>query len=424
MNDRERRSNDAESPGRSDGEDDDQGEVVMEEYYDEGPDYCKLVQHYSLTYTALFISLIVYACIGAAVFKALEYPTEFELYRQERAEYISRGNTLISALWNVTSSYGDEEEGWRYKAKLAIHRHDLETGSFVPPAHKRTVKWSFAGALFFSCTVISTIGYGNIAPVTNGGRIFCIIYAVFGIAMLLLVLASIGSLFARGATLTYRLLHLNIQMAKGLAPPPKKEKKLRPVRVPAPGEQGEGGAECQGMPLHEEDKRPDMDDVIRDIWSNEPEIPPGDIPPMRIVTLKEPAGDQEEGGERPAKKKHQTEEEEDGGDEQEQVDIPLSIVLVFALMYVCLLAGLLSVWEQQWNYFEAFYFSFITLTTIGFGDLTPVHQKNLLGCTFFILLGMAIMSMCIALAQEIIMKKVAWISERVGVALIKAKPAS
>ena len=267
-------------------------------------------------------------------------------------------------------------------------------------------------------------GYGNIAPVTNGGRIFCIIYAVFGIAMLLLVLASIGSLFARGATLTYRLLHLNIQMAKGLAPPPKKEKKLRPVRVPAPGEQGEGGAECQGMPLHEEDKRPDMDDVIRDIWSNEPEIPPGDIPPMRIVTLKEPAGDQEEGGERPAKKKHQTEEEEDGGDEQEQVDIPLSIVLVFALMYVCLLAGLLSVWEQQWNYFEAFYFSFITLTTIGFGDLTPVHQKNLLGCTFFILLGMAIMSMCIALAQEIIMKKVAWISERVGVALIKAKPAS
>ena len=107
--------------------------------------------------------------------------------------------------------------------------------------------------------------------------------------------------------------------------------------------------------------------------------------------------------------------------EEDKIQIPVLIVLLFAFMYICAVAGLLIIWEK-WNYFEAFYFSFITLTTIGFGDLVPHHQKNLLSITFFILLGMAIMSMCIALAQDAIMRKVAWASRKIGVAIIKSQP--
>ena len=39
-------------------------------------------------------------------------------------------------------------------------------------------------------------GYGHIAPVTTGGRAFCIMFAMIGIPFTLTVLADIGQIFA------------------------------------------------------------------------------------------------------------------------------------------------------------------------------------------------------------------------------------
>jgi len=39
--------------------------------------------------------------------------------------------------------------------------------------------WSFDDSLFFAGTLASTIGYGNIAPRSFTGRVFCLIYVVF-----------------------------------------------------------------------------------------------------------------------------------------------------------------------------------------------------------------------------------------------------
>lgn len=47
----------------------------------------------------------------------------------------------------------------------------------------------FLSSLF--AFVVST-GYGNIAPSTEGGKIFCILYAIFGIPLFGFLLAGIG----------------------------------------------------------------------------------------------------------------------------------------------------------------------------------------------------------------------------------------
>ena len=35
--------------------------------------------------------------------------------------------------------------------------------------------------VFFCTTILTTIGYGNIAPVTTYGRVFCILFAIIGV---------------------------------------------------------------------------------------------------------------------------------------------------------------------------------------------------------------------------------------------------
>ena len=47
-----------------------------------------------------------------------------------------------------------------------------------------------------------------------------------------------------------------------------------------------------------------------------------------------------------------------------QEKVPALPVLIFACSYITFGAGLFSAWEQ-WSFLEGFYFSFITLTTIG-----------------------------------------------------------
>jgi len=43
---------------------------------------------------------------------------------------------------------------------------------------------------FFSGTVLTTIGYGHVSPLSAGGKIFCIFYAIFGIPMTLIMISA------------------------------------------------------------------------------------------------------------------------------------------------------------------------------------------------------------------------------------------
>ena len=59
-----------------------------------------------------------------------------------------------------------------------------------------TISWDYLQSIFFSTTILTTIGYGNIAPVTFPGRLFCIFFAIVGVPFTLSVIADVGQILA------------------------------------------------------------------------------------------------------------------------------------------------------------------------------------------------------------------------------------
>ncbi|KAJ8919599.1 hypothetical protein NQ315_002221 [Exocentrus adspersus] len=65
-------------------------------------------------------------------------------------------------------------------------------------------KWNFYNSVFFVITVVSTIGYGNLAPTTMFTRIFMIFYALIGIPMNGIVMVTLGEYFGKSFKKLYR----------------------------------------------------------------------------------------------------------------------------------------------------------------------------------------------------------------------------
>ncbi|KAG8512004.1 Potassium channel subfamily K member 5 [Galemys pyrenaicus] len=55
--------------------------------------------------------------------------------------------------------------------------------------------WNWPNAMIFAATVITTIGYGNVAPKTPAGRLFCIFYGLFGVPLCLTWISALGKFF-------------------------------------------------------------------------------------------------------------------------------------------------------------------------------------------------------------------------------------
>lgn len=83
----------------------------------------------------------------------------------------------------------------------------------------------------------------------------------------------------------------------------------------------------------------------------------------------------------------------------DEFNLPISVAVILLLLYMMCGAAVFTIWEK-WTFFESFYFVYISLSTIGFGDYVPEHPAFMM-CTFiYLLFGLALTSMCINVVQE------------------------
>lgn len=82
----------------------------------------------------------------------------------------------------------------------------------------------------------------------------------------------------------------------------------------------------------------------------------------------------------------------------DEFNLPISLALFILITYIILGAVMYSMWES-WTFFESFYFVFISMSTIGFGDYVPNHPMFMMASIVYLVFGLALTSMCINVVQ-------------------------
>uniref|UniRef100_A0A8C6X667 Potassium channel domain-containing protein n=1 Tax=Naja naja TaxID=35670 RepID=A0A8C6X667_NAJNA len=329
---------------------------------------------------ACFIcSLVIYALLGAVMFSHVEgcrESHEGETYRNNETKneiFTNRTRDLIN---------------------------EIDFSWFTDPSQK----WSFLGSLFFCCTVFTTVGYGHIYPVTRLGKYLCMVYALFGVPLMFLVLTDMGDILATILSISYNrarklqskvLARLSFRScckkstdSKGGSASlgPAKTVLLEPLNIKDALKNNSSLKKKLGQNQNIEIFErliirenallapPKLTRFER--WNSCPELDKGEMVNHVISSIN------------------------NIGKEVEQLDVPFSLMTFIVFAYISCAATVLPNWERALNFEEAFYFCFITLTTIGFGDIKLQHPNFFLFLSVYIIVGMEIVIIAFKLGQD------------------------
>lgn len=104
-------------------------------------------------------------------------------------------------------------------------------------------------------------------------------------------------------------------------------------------------------------------------------------------------------------------------------DVPILVSVLLLAIYILGGAILFSEWEKDWSVITGAYFTFITLSTIGFGDVIPgssffsgsSSQTKYICITLYVVFGLALISMCFNLMQANVVAKVRRLAKKLGI---------
>ncbi|KAL4708605.1 hypothetical protein ACJJTC_014213 [Scirpophaga incertulas] len=327
------------------------------------------------------ILIIILCGLGGMMFKTLEGSYEDNFKCNSR----SVKRDFIEALWR--GSHYLREEDWKSMARKKLYEFENQLHTTFEAgiaSYSGQRSWNFMNSFVYCLTVITTIGYGHITPATEYGRAATIVYAVIGIPLFLIVLADFGKLFTRIIKFFWAYIR-RFYYTRSC----KKVRRTKPVQDV-----------MKGLNIvYDVVRRPSQifneEDIDREDINAPPAIErkPSDVPPplppkpgstllaTNIIIETEPGT--------PAPSVFEIDDE---------FNLPISVAIIILVIYIFIGATIYSTWEN-WSFLESFYFVFISMSTIGLGDIVPCHPMRMMASMLYLVFGLALTSMCINVVQ-------------------------
>ncbi|VDD77628.1 unnamed protein product [Mesocestoides corti] len=365
--------------------------TVVEDNYSRNTNRCCQVTVRIFTSAVGTLVLLCFYLIGGAwMFRYLEQGNEVHACYLTYNKYLDQLNTsVLRATGIAASGLSKDEVATQLQNAMIEFAEALFALDFQPSKNCSLIhstshgsQWNLVNALYFCATVVTTIGYGHIAPTTQWGRLVCVFYCLLGIPLLLIYLGSIGQLLAYLFRFTYR----NICCCRCFRDTLIRQRNRRHMRL---------------IRL-QEDLRRHME--VQAKLSGEP-IPPPSFAPIALIE------DSDEDDEiREIYLEFQ---------ETEEAGIPITVVMLVITAYVTMGAFTFRIWEKDWSPIDSAYFAVITISTIGFGDLFPGKGRldqpdtiyELLTSALYCVFGLALLSMCFELMKDEFIAKIRWIGQ-------------
>ncbi|XGW34095.1 hypothetical protein V3C99_018125 [Haemonchus contortus] len=167
-----------------------------------------------LPHVGLNILLLSYITMGAMMFIWLEADHELQNRKEKLQRIFSMYDKIInesSLMCSGTLLNYSQVSHSRLRPLLRIlsrtHEYDdkfTESGQlWIDNEGDLTTRWSFAAAVLYALTVITSTGYDHVTPTTDPGRIFTVFFGLIGIPLMFITAADIGKFLSEIVIRTY-----------------------------------------------------------------------------------------------------------------------------------------------------------------------------------------------------------------------------
>eukprot|EP00755_Sulcionema_specki_P036688 Sspe_Gene.107442::Locus_85590_Transcript_2_2_Confidence_0.667_Length_1691::g.107442::m.107442 len=325
------------------------------------------------------IIVIIYLVIGAAIIMAIEKPLEKD---GRKATWEKLGTLKIDGGIPLNA---DHPNAAKFRETLAgdIGCSIKEPGS--------DYDFDFTGSLFFALTVVTTIGYGNFVPADGVGQFFVAVYSILGLSIIL-------NFMFQSSTIWVELVRGVMQRCctRGAAASEEVDEFEADITFEKVNRSGSGAIDARELKrclqyLHGDDSIDES--IVAYCMMKADKDKKGSLDRDEFLNA--------------LLVYYQVKMELPQGASVLHTGVAVVGIFIWIMAWgVCISA------QEGWTLRQGMWYGFVTLTTIGFGDLAPETHLGRLQAFGFIFLGLGMVTWLVSSVYEIWRKYHFWKLQR------------